>query len=82
MLLQAGHPTKSLGGKDAQGTPQQSSSDGRRPMEVELLCLNESLSDSGSPPNIYFNSLFMPDTEEGQDVEAAVEEKTLPSPSS
>ena len=30
-------------------------------MEVELLCLNESLSDSGSPPSIYFNSLFMPD---------------------
>ena len=47
------------------GAVQQSSSDGgRRFVEIELLCLKESLSDSGSPPSIYFNSLFRPDAEE------------------
>ena len=33
-------------------------------MEIELLCLNESLSESGSPPSIYFNSLFAHDGQE------------------
>ena len=82
MPLQAVPFSGQLGSRDAQGSPQQSSSDGRRLMEVELLCLNESLSDSGSPPSIYFNSLFMPDAEERQESGAAVEQKTLPGPSS
>ena len=33
-------------------------------MEIELLCLNESLSESGSPPSIYFNSLFAHDAQD------------------
>ena len=48
-------------------------------MEVELLCLNESLSDSGSPPNIYFNSLFMPDAQQSEYPEA--KDKAVPDPS-
>ena len=47
-------------------------------MELELLCLNETLSNSGTPPRIYFNSLFrtsaadrasqdQPEKETGQD---------------
>lgn len=65
-LLQAGQPTGQLCGEHSPGSPQQSSIDGRRLMEVELLCLNESLSDCGSPPNIYFNSLFMPEAQQSE----------------
>ena len=66
MPLQAGQPTGLLCSEEASSNPQQSGSDGPRLMEVELLCLNESLSDSGSPPSIYFNILFMPDALQGQ----------------
>ena len=45
-------------------TPRQEHREGRGLMEIELLCLNESLSESGSPPSIYFNSLFMHDAQE------------------
>ena len=34
-------------------------------MELELLCLNETLSNSGTPPRIYFNSLFRTSAAEG-----------------
>ena len=38
---------------------------GSRVMELELLCLNETLSNSGTPPRIYFNSLFRTSAAEG-----------------
>lgn len=38
---------------------------GSRVMELELLCLNETLSNSASPPRIYFNSLFRTSAAEG-----------------
>lgn len=40
-------------------------------MEVELLCLNERLSDSRSPPRIYFNSLFARTSEDREQSESA-----------
>jgi hypothetical protein len=45
-------------------TPRQEHRKGHGLMEIELLCLNESLSESGSPPSIYFNSLFAHDGRE------------------
>ncbi len=44
-------------------TPRQEHREGRGLIEIELLCLNERLSDSGSPPSIYFNSLFAHDAQ-------------------
>ena len=49
------------------GAPSAQTQDGSgsRVMELELLCLNETLSNSGSPPRIYFNSLFRTSAAEG-----------------
>ena len=70
LRLQAGQPTGLRCSPDAAGSHQLGSGDGHRLVEVELLCLNESLSDSGSPPHIYFNSLFMPEAQTGERTEA------------
>ncbi|CAL5227204.1 g10121 [Coccomyxa viridis] len=74
----AGQPTGLVCSEEASSSPQQSSSDGPRLMEVELLCLNESLSDSGSPPSIYFNSLFMPDALQDSMVSASAVKTPAP----
>ncbi len=64
-LMQVEHPRCLPNSGDTWGNIQQDIGEGgRRFVEIELLCLNESLSDSGSPLSIYFNSLFTPDAEE------------------